>query len=132
MGEDPELRRRIELAESLGRAPKVLDGWTPRTFYEYDAAGRMVSSVPESEWDETEVEWMLALQRWRAETLCSLCGYPTEVCQAPYGTFVYGAEAPVRCNITDALRSAQHDAKGARNPGALIWRPKVQPWGSPE
>ncbi|MDF2915994.1 MAG: hypothetical protein K0S70_211 [Microbacterium sp.] len=131
MAEDPELRQQVELAERLGVSFKRLSGWEPTTTYVYDDAGRRVSSTPESEWDETEVEWLLALERWRRENLCPLCGYPNEVCQAPYGTFVYGAEEPTRCNVTDALRSAQNAVKDRPNRDALIWRPQVRPWGSP-
>lgn len=130
MAEDPELRQQVELAERLGVSFKRLTGWEPTTRYVYDEQGRLVSSTPEAEWDETEVEWMLALERWRRENLCSLCGYPVEVCQAPYGTFVYGTEPPARCMVTDALRSAQHERRGEKNSDALIWRPRVRPWGA--
>lgn len=130
MAEDPELRQQVELAERLGVSFKRLTGWEPTTYYAYDEQGRMVSSTPESEWDETEVEWMLALERWRRENLCPLCGYPTEVCQAPYGTLVIDVDAPVRCNITTAIRGKQSEHKGTAHADALIYRPRVRAWGS--
>lgn len=38
----------------------MLWGWEPRTFYNYDDTGRMVSSRTESQWDEDQVELLLA------------------------------------------------------------------------
>jgi len=73
---------------------------------------------------------MLALQAWRDEHLCPLCGGPKEVCQAPYGTYVYGAETPTRCMVTDALDTSRKEYRDAPNPGALLHRPKVAVWGA--
>lgn len=74
---------------------------------------------------------MLALEDWRAEHVCPLCGGPREVCQAPYGTYVYGTEPPVRCMVTDAIDTAHSAWKDSPNPRALLHRPKVVPWGTP-
>ena len=38
----------------------MLWGWEPRTFYEYDDDGRLVSSWTESPWDETERDLLIA------------------------------------------------------------------------
>lgn len=109
---------------------KRFSGWEPTTHYEYDAGGRLVSSTPDVEWDDVEVGWMVAVEAWRRENLCPLCGMPSEVCQAPEGTYVFSTEAPVRCRVTTALRAAQEASKDLPHPGALLHRPKVMPWGS--
>lgn len=73
---------------------------------------------------------MLDLAAWREEHRCPLCGGPKEICQAPYGTFVYGAEPPARCMVTDALDNSRKAVRDADNPGALLHRPRVAPWGT--
>lgn len=40
----------------------------PRTFYDYDDDGRLVSSWSESEWDEEQVGWLVADERVRRLT----------------------------------------------------------------
>lgn len=89
----------------------------------------MVSSIPEPEWDDVEVGWMVELERWRRENLCHLCGFPKEICQAPEGTYVYGSEPPVRCRVTTAMREAQKAARELPHSDALIHRPTIKPWG---
>jgi len=108
-----------------------LSGWEPRTIYEHDAAGRLVSSRPEPEWDEIEVGWMLALEAWRRDTLCPLCGGPKEICQAPYGTYIYDTDVPIRCNVKTAIRQAQRAGGDRPDQDALIFPPRVRPWGTP-
>jgi hypothetical protein len=71
---------------------------------------------------------MLALERWRSESLCPLCGMPKEICHAPYGTYVYGTDDPIRCNVRTALRAAQ---KGRTDAELLVWTPTAKPWGTP-
>lgn len=109
---------------------KRFSGWEPQTFYEYDDEGRMVSSRPEVEWDDTEQGWMLALEKWRTERLCPLCGYPKDVCQAPEFTYRYDVNAPVRCRVTTAIRQAQR-GKEFPDPDALIFQTTVTPYGTP-
>lgn len=99
-------------------------GWEPTTTYTYDDQGRLVSSTPETEWDDTERAWMLALQRYRVEDLCPICGRPKSVCQAPEAEFMFDVPPPNRCHITTALRRAQKtylDAAHAPHPDALDW-----------
>lgn len=87
----------------------------------------MVSSQPEVEWDDTERAWMLALQQWRDEELCPLCGRPKDVCQDPSAEFAFEVPPPTRCHITTALRQAQDTyMKGphADHPDALLWNVK--------
>lgn len=80
--------------------------------YEYDDQGRLVSSVAESEWDETEQAWMLALQEYR-DSLCPLCGWPTSVCQNPEYTNLLRAKLPTRCMVTTVIDIAQTEERAA-------------------
>lgn len=56
-----------------------LEGWTAKqvTTYEHDKEGKLIRSVTvtESEWDDRERAWMLALQHYEL-TLCRRCGTP--------------------------------------------------------
>lgn len=120
------MRADVEAAQRLGISYKRFLGWEPATIYEHDGAGRLVSSRPEVEWDETERAWMLALETWKSERLCPLCGQPREVCQAPETEFALEVPLPTRCHVTTAVRRAQ-EAR-AKHPGehddALLWRPQ--------
>ena len=68
----------MEAAERLGVSLKRFGGWEPVTVteYEYDAGGRLVRSwsQPESEWDDRQQAWMLALAQHRAEFCPCGCG----------------------------------------------------------
>ena len=70
----------------------------------------MVGSSLEPEWDEAERQWMLALQAWRDQALCPLCGWPKEVCQDPLAEWKFEAQA-TRCQITTILRRQQEAAR---------------------
>lgn len=100
-------------------------GWEPVTAYEYDDAGRMVSSRPEVEWDETERAWMLALDEYDA-SLCPLCGLPRSECQDPSAENRAEAGAPIRCHVTTARIRAQEADKRAES-GALLWPAGLRP-----
>lgn len=89
------------------------------TTYEYDDADRLVRSVPESEWDDQQRGWMLALEIYRA-TRCPLCGGPIEDC-GPKSSGRWTVPPPRRCYRTDALSLAQ-DASNRPRPEALLWR----------
>lgn len=84
----------------------------------------MVSSRPEVEWDETEQQWMLALEAWENEELCPMCGWPKEICQAPSAEFDLRVPPPTRCHVTTAIRRAQEERQAASSgkyDDALIW-----------
>lgn len=123
------MRAEVELAERLGISYKRLQGWEPRTTYEYDDGGRITASYPEVEWDETERAWMLALAAWRARHVCGLCGMPREVCQDPDAEFALEVALPTRCHVTTAILRAK--AARARAPGehddALLWGAQLKP-----
>lgn len=80
--------------------------------YEYDDAGRLVSSRQETEWDETEQAWMLALQDYR-DSLCPLCGWPTTICQEPLNAHNFRAKLPTRCYVTTVIDIAQTEERAA-------------------
>ena len=106
----------------------MLDGWTPRTFYEYDDENRLVSSWTEPEWDEVEVGWMLALAEYR-DSLCPLCGGPKDICQAPEFTYNFGFAPPVRCRVATALDESREQHKDTKHASALLHVPLIAPYG---
>lgn len=55
-------------AARLGISPRRFRGWEPTTFYEYDDAGRLVSSTPEPEWDDEQRALIEAEQIVRTNT----------------------------------------------------------------
>lgn len=118
----------VEAAHRLGISYKRFLGWEPTTVYEYDDSGRMVSSRPEAEWDDAERAWMLALDTWKTDRVCPLCGLAREVCQAPETEFALDVGLPTRCHVTTAIRRAQ--AARAKHPGehddALLWSAQVR------
>ena len=71
-------------------------------------------SVAESEWDEQQQGWMLALQLYR-DGLCPSCGLPREVCMdiANDGKF---KATPMRCHATDARLMAAERAHKEKVP----------------
>ena len=98
--------------------------------YEYDDAGRLVSSSPEVEWDDTERAWMLALEQYRTEVLCPCgCGWPKEISQDPMTEFTRRVPEPTRCHIRTGLAKAQqqyHDANPQGEMTGLLWGVTVQ------
>lgn len=81
-------------------------GWEPATTYLYDEAGRLISSQLEVEWDDTERDWMLALQHHRTEVTCHLCGLPKSVCR-DYETDGHVLVEFERCHVSAALARKQ-------------------------
>ena len=80
-------------------------GWEPVTTYETDEGGRLLSSRTESEWDEVEQSWMLALQFYR-DGLCPKCGGPVDECRGVENEFRYVVDPPERCHKTTAVHTA--------------------------
>lgn len=109
---------------------KRFSGWEPRTVYEYDDEGRMVSSTSEPEWDDTERAWMLALEQYRREVLCPCgCGFPAEVAQDPMTEFRRQVGPPIRCHIRTGLAQAQKQYRESNPHGemsGLLWDVKVR------
>jgi hypothetical protein len=97
--------------------------------YEYDDAGRMVSSRPEVEWDDTEQAWMVALATYRRTEICPLCGWPREVCQAAETEWALDVPLPTRCHVTTAIHRAQEARSsmgGGAHDEALLWGAQVK------
>lgn len=118
------MRAEVTAARTLGISYKRLLGWEPTTVYEYDEAGRMVTSRPEVEWDDTEREWMLALAEWEATEVCPMCGWPKDVCQARESENALEVPPPTRCHVVTAIRRAQEarqSGPAAKHDDALIW-----------
>ena len=101
---------------------KRFHGWEPATTYEYDGAGRLVSSRPEVEWDEAEQTVMLALQAYRS-ALCPLCGGPLSVCTSPDNESKFKGGLPIRCHASTARMIAMEPYKGQPNHEALMIAP---------
>lgn len=105
-------------------------GWEPVTTYSYDERGRLVSSQPEVEWDDTEREWMLALESWENDELCPLCGWPKDVCQDPQTENLVQVPLPTRCHITTAIKRKQEARAaggGGKHDDALVWGAQLKP-----
>lgn len=99
-------------------------GWEPKTFYGYNDSGRLVESQLEPEWDDAERAWMLALEQYRRELLCPVCGLVKELCrdQANEKKFVAGFD---RCFAATSIIREQEalgtDGSVVPQPGALAW-----------
>lgn len=95
-------------------------GWEPTTTYEHDDAGRLVSSRPEVEWDDTERAWMLGLAEYEAG-LCPLCGLPSDQCQSADAEALAEAGLPVRCHVATARAQRAEEYKDAKQGSALLF-----------
>jgi hypothetical protein len=127
--QDPAIRADIRTARTLGISYKRFQGWEPTTTYEYDDGGRLISSRPEVEWDQTEQDWMLALDTWENDELCHLCGWPKDVCQAPETEWALEVPLPTRCHVTTAIKRAQMARAadgGGRHDDALVWGARLK------
>lgn len=104
---------------------KRFGGWEPATVYEHDAAGRLIRSVPETEWDAEQQGWMLALGLYRAGR-CPVCGGDIEEC-GPASRGTWEVPPPRRCYRADAIALAQDDRKRTPRPHALMWKVRKKP-----
>lgn len=103
---------------------KRLNGWEPTevTTYEYDDAGRVTRTITrrESEWDESERQWALALLEFEASK-CPGCGGVWEETTDPKSEGRWNVPPPVRCHRCTALAVAQHGEK-YHHASALFWQ----------
>lgn len=96
------------------------------TEHHYDRAGRLVRSVTrrESEWDQAERAWLIALAVYRSE-VHEQCGtyLPDAIRAEDDGAFK--AELPVRCHVCTARLAAQagylQGGGHSPHPEALLW-----------
>lgn len=88
----------------------------------YDAAGRVVASRPEPEWDEEQRDLVMGLSLWEGAYLCPVCGGPKAECQAPEAEMRYKKGELVRCHrATAQLRESKAIREDGREfPEALI------------
>lgn len=95
------------------------EGWEPseETVYVYDGGGRLVSSTTtrETEWDEQQQGWMLALAYWRAG-LCRRChgeleqtASPLHEADNPKNGLVYKRVKLTRCHKCTASMRSEHE-----------------------
>jgi hypothetical protein len=78
-------------------------------------------SVTETEWDDEQRAWMLALGLYRAG-LCPNCGRAMDECTASESEGKYHVGPPARCHATTALSIAQAAYRDAPQAEALLWR----------
>ena len=93
----------------------------PRTHYEYDG-DRLVSSWTDSEWDDDQVAWMLALAEHRAGQCPCGCGQPATESMAADGEGRYRVPPPTRCHARTAILAAQADYREVPQADALLFR----------
>lgn len=118
---------KVQAARSLGIALKRFEGWEPRTetVHEYDSQGRLIRSVTttETEWDEQETAWMLALAEYEADT-CSGCNGRLSQTTIPEGdpeAITWDVPPPVRCHRCTALAVARDQHEKTPHPHALMF-----------
>jgi len=74
----------------------------------------------DSEWDDEQQGWMLALAVWRANR-CPNCGRDIRECTDESAD--WHVPPPTRCHVTTALAIAQQQYyRDSPHPHALLWR----------
>lgn len=89
----------------------------------------MVSSRPETEWDETEAAWMVAAEAYRRQEICHLCGWPKAICQSRDAENGLTVPPPTRCHVTTAIKRAQEarqSGPAAKHDDALLWGARLK------
>lgn len=85
---------------------KRFRGWEPstETVYERDTRGRVVRAVTtvETEWDDEQSGWMLALADHEAD-LCPDCGQPRSEAMSPDAEGMYEVDGPYEDHACLAL-----------------------------
>ncbi|GAB3656446.1 hypothetical protein [Glycomyces tarimensis] len=122
--ESAELRAKAETARALGISIKRLDGWEPQTVsWREKRDGRMVTITErETEWDQEQQEWMLALALAEADE-CPGCHGRLSETTAPEADGVYVPAEPTRCHRCTALGIAADQARDKKTtqPQALFF-----------
>lgn len=80
--------------------------------------------MPESEWDEQQQAWMLALAEYRASRCPCGCGHAIADTTAKEGTFVWRTRKTV-CIARDTLAAAQKAYDGTHGDALLWWVEKA-------
>lgn len=94
----------------------------------------MVASIEtvESEWDETEQGWMLALAEWESSR-CQVCGGDLTECWDATGERAFTVPPPIRCHRATAIAVARkpYDTDAAVTaPHALLFWAERREGGS--
>lgn len=121
---DGDFRREVEAAERLGISHRRLSGWEPITRYAYDDSGRLIESAPEPEWTDFERSLMVALEVYRTETTCHLCGLPKSICRDSKNERAFDAGYE-RCFASASIMRLQREVtdgeSGDKYPNSLAW-----------
>lgn len=131
----------MKLARRLGVSLKRLNGWEPATIFEYDDAGRLARSTPETEWDPEQVAWFEALALYESEQCPGCGGYRPETTSWEHDPLNMAATAvyqtvpgtPVTCHRCVAIGQS-HDAtekKKPAHPAALLHAVRLAPRARP-
>lgn len=86
--------------------------------YRYDEAGRLVSSVPQVEWDTDQQGWMLALAALEMDTCGGCSGRLSETTAQDVE---YLPNPPVRCHKCTALQIGADKAHNNPHSQALLY-----------
>jgi hypothetical protein len=121
---EPDTLEQIEEAERIGISLKRFQGWEPRTFYTYED-GVLVSSIPESEWDDQERGWMIALVEYR-KGLCQQCGGLLKETLDPKNEEGYEHLPPARCERCVGLEKSRREYEEDPYPFTLMHRVKLK------
>lgn len=109
----------VETAEKLGISLRRLRGWTPTVRHVHDAAGRLVASTPDAEWDELEAAWMVALRLYRAGR-CRGCGGDLTITTAAENEEQFKPELPLQCFRCVAFAHSHEAYRESPHPHTLI------------
>jgi hypothetical protein len=126
LAEDVDLRARVEAAERLGITLRRFEGWEPTTTYVHDSGGRLVSSTPESEWDEVEQGWMLALTEYRGSR-CPGCGGDLTVTTDADNDGRFAPLQPVQCHRCVGFSQSHKAYADDPHPTSLIHQVSHKP-----
>jgi hypothetical protein len=115
-----EHRKEVETARAWGISRRRFLGWEPRqvTTYSYDDAGRLVSSVTETEpeWNDDDRAWAYALADVEAEMCPGGCGQPLAESTAVGADDDYFPHR-LQCHACAQKRRVEQES----NPGDLVW-----------
>lgn len=107
------------MAQQLGISLKRFRGWEPVTHYTYEL-GKLVSSVPDVEWDDQEHGWMVALAQYR-DTRCPRCNGDLVTTTASENEDCFVHEPPLVCFKCVAFSRVHELYADEPHPQSLIY-----------
>ena len=111
LADNPQTVRELRICQKLGISYKRWLGWEPSYRVERDGHRRITGYTPETEWDATEREWMLALDEYE-RTLCPRCGMPVSICHDELAPTKYASEGRRLPDRPDAPHRARRVPQG--------------------